>query len=268
METKAKVHFLDNSLLTVTNPLRVNVIGAGGTGSKVITALMELNLTMIALDHPGIDVHLWDDDLITHANIGRQRFAESEIGLPKSVALINRVNRWTGSNWKAHTEKFQRDALDGIPQNAYASIYLSCVDNVKARFDIADIINNIDNGYFGAEIPKYWLDFGNTQESGQVILSTVGDIEQPKSTNYNTIKNLPSITEQYGELLTQSEDTDNTPSCSVAEALEKQSLFINSTLANMGCSLLYNLFRDGFTEHRGFFLNLKNFNAKPIPVGS
>lgn len=26
--------------------------------------------------------------------------------------------------------------------------------------------------------------------------------------------------------------------------------------------------KDGMTENRGFFLNLKNFNSQPIPVGS
>ena len=68
------------------------------------------------------------------------------------------------------------------------------------------------------------------------------------------------------ELLKQSEVEDDTPSCSLAEALEKQDLFINSTLAQMGSSLLWNLFRNGMTEIRGFFLNLKNFQSQPIKL--
>lgn len=268
METKIKVHFLDNELMHATNPIRINVIGAGGTGSKVITALMELNLSLMALDHPGIDVHLWDNDIVEQANISRQRFAQSEIGLPKAIALINRANRWTGSNWKAHVQKFERDRLSGIPQHAQASVYLSCVDNVQSRFDIADIISNVDTGYIQRDIPKYWMDFGNTKQSGQVILSTVGNIEQPKSNKFIPVNNMPFITDQYGDLLIESQETDNTPSCSVAEALEKQDLYINSTLANMGCSLLWNLLRAGMIENRGFFVNLHNFSSQPIPVGS
>jgi hypothetical protein len=32
--TKPTVHFTDNDLLNPTNPISVNLIGAGGTGSK------------------------------------------------------------------------------------------------------------------------------------------------------------------------------------------------------------------------------------------
>jgi len=80
------------------------------------------------------------------------------------------------------------------------------------------------------------------------------------------VENLPFVTEEFGELLKQSETYDDTPSCSLAEALEKQDLFINSVLAQMGSSLLWNLFRNGMTENRGFFLNLKSFQSKPIKL--
>ena len=50
------------------------------------------------------------------------------------------------------------------------------------------------------------------------------------------------------------------------KALEKQDLFINSTLAQMGSSLFWGLFRNGLTENRGFFLNLKNFQSQPIKL--
>jgi hypothetical protein len=72
---------------------------------------MEINESLIALGHAGLQVRLWDDDIITSANLGRQRFAESETGLYKSVALINRVNRCIGTNWKAETVKFEKDNL-------------------------------------------------------------------------------------------------------------------------------------------------------------
>ncbi len=80
------------------------------------------------------------------------------------------------------------------------------------------------------------------------------------------LSHLPYVTEEFGELLLQSETEDDTPSCSLAEAFEKQDLYINSALAQMGCSLLWNLFRNGLTENRGFFLNLKNFHSQPIKI--
>ncbi|MEL1240398.1 PRTRC system ThiF family protein [Flavobacterium flavipallidum] len=263
---KTKVHFTDNYLINPTNPISVNLIGAGGTGSKVLTALIEMNHSLITLGHSGLSVRLWDDDSITEANLGRQRFAECEKGLYKSVALINRVNRWSGTNWKAETIKFEKDSLDRFPENASASIFISCVDSVKARFEIADILQRLSYSRTYSNRPRYWMDFGNSQHTGQVILSTIGTINQPNSDKYETVANLPFVTEEFTELLRQSEITDDTPSCSLAEALEKQDLYINSTLAQMGCSLLWGLFRNGLTQYRGFFLNLQDFKSQPILV--
>ncbi len=259
---KTKIHFTDSYLISPTNP----VIGAGGTGSKVVTALMEMNHSLIELGHAGLSVRLWDDDIITEANLGRQRFAACEVGLYKSVALINRANRFMGTNWKAETSKFEKNSVGKLPRNAEATIYISCVDSVKARFEIADILQGQDNRRQRSNEPKYWLDFGNSQHTGQVILSTIGAIKQPNSEKYETVASLPFVTEEFGDLLKQSEQQDDTPSCSLAEALEKQELFINSTLAQMGSSLLWNLFRYGMTEYRGFFLNLKNFRSHPLKV--
>lgn len=266
-EIKNKVHFTDNFLINPTNPIVINLIGAGGTGSQVLTALARMNHALTELNHSGLSVRLWDDDVITEANLGRQLFAESELGFYKSVALINRTNRFFGTNWKAETQKFQKDDLGKLQNNMKSEIYISCVDSVKSRFDIAEILNElkIDKGYYRNQC-KYWIDFGNSQFTGQVFLSTIGNIKQPNSEKYETVENLHFITEEFGKLLKSSEAEDESPSCSLAEALEKQDLFINSTLAQMGCSLIWNLFRNGLIENRGFFLNLNNFQSKPITV--
>ena len=263
---KTAVHFTDNYLLNPTNPISVNLIGAGGTGSKVLTALMEINESLIALGHAGLQVRLWDDDIITSANLGRQRFAESETGLYKSVTLVNRCNRWAGTNWKAQTVKFEKDNFGRPPEKARAIITITCVDNVQARFGVAEILKETSYRKHYQDEPKYWLDFGNSRDTGQVLLSTIGEIKQPNSEKYQTVASLPFITDEFGELLKQSEQEDNTPSCSLAEALEHQDLFINSSLTQMGCSLLWNLFRRGMTEYKGFFHNLKDFRTHPIKV--
>jgi PRTRC genetic system ThiF family protein len=266
-EIKSKVHFTDSELISPTNPISVNLIGAGGTGSQMLTALARMNHALTELNHAGLSVRLWDDDIITKANLGRQLFAESELGLHKSVALINRTNRFFGTDWKAETQKFEKDYFGKFQSNMKSEIYISCVDSVKSRFEIAEILNElkIDKGYYRNQ-PKYWMDFGNSQYTGQVLLSTIGNIRQPNSEKYKTVENLPFLTEEFGELLKQSETQDDTPSCSLAEAMEKQDLYINSVLAQMGSSLLWNLFRNGLTENRGFFLNLKNFHSQPIKL--
>jgi PRTRC genetic system ThiF family protein len=211
--SKAKVHFTDNALINPTNPITVNLIGAGGTGSQVLTALARMNHALTELNHAGLSVRLWDDDVITEANLGRQLFAESELELYKSVALINRVNRFFGTNWKAETQKFEKNGLGKLKSNMKSEIYISCVDSVKSRFEIAEILNELkmDKSYYRNQC-KYWMDFGNSQFTGQVLLSTIGNIKQPNSEKYETVASLPMVTDEFGELLKQSEQTDNTPS--------------------------------------------------------
>lgn len=265
-QSRIKMHFTDSYLISPTNPITVNLIGAGGTGSKVLTALMEMNHSLIELGHAGLLIRLWDNDIITNANLGRQRFAESETGWYKSVALINRANRFSGTNWKAETRKFEKDNLGQIPEEARATIYITCVDNVRTRFAVAEILGVLENRRNYRDTPKYWLDFGNSQHKGQVLLATIGTIKQPHSEKYETVASLPFVTEEFGELLKRSEAEDDTPSCSLAEALQKQDLFINSSLTQMGCSLLWSLFRRGMTQYRGFFHNLKDFTTRPVQV--
>lgn len=264
---KTKVHFTDKYLLQPANPVMVNLIGAGGTGSQVLTALARMNQSLIALQHPGLMVRVFDDDTVTEANLGRQLFSHSETGLNKAVALMNRLNRFFGTNWKAIPYKYSKKTLLSIDEKYRASITISCVDTVEARFEIAEILCcSAAAAKETIHQPVYWMDFGNSRHTGQVILSTIGNVPQPASKKFIPVENLPFITDEFKDLLQQFGQTDDTPSCSLAEALSKQDLFINSALANMGASLLWQLFRDGMIVNRGFFLNLNEFRTQPLKV--
>jgi len=262
-DSRTAVHIVNKEILQPYNPVTINLIGAGGTGGQVLTALARMNQALIALDHPGLMVNVFDDDTVTRANLGRQLFTTAELGLHKSVALINRINRFFGTNWKAVTEKYDK-AYNG---EAWATITIGCVDSVSARIEIAKILKKLNKEMGNRrDLPLYYMDFGNSRETGQVILSTIGKIAQPVSKQYRTVEALPMVTDEFGELLLASETNDNTPSCSLAEALTKQDLFINSALANVGASLLWQLFREGIIFNRGFFLNLKEFRTQPLKV--
>ncbi|AUD03990.1 PRTRC system ThiF family protein [Spirosoma pollinicola] len=275
---RPSVHFTASYLLNPTNPLTVNLIGAGGTGSQVLTLLARMNHAFTELGHPGLQVRLWDGDTVSQANLGRQLFAHSELKLNKAVALINRVNGFFGTNWKAVPTPYCISRLRGNSrQHASANLFITCVDTVSARREIALILQELrvqakqdrvapDRVAFDRDRPYYWLDYGNSQQIGQVILSTVGEIEQPPTQEYVAVGQLPFITDEFDQLLLEADQSDNTPSCSLAEALQKQELFINSTLANHGCSLLWTLFRKAMTPHRGCFLNLETGRTAPLPI--
>lgn len=262
---KTAVHIVPKELLQPYNPVTVNLIGAGGTGGQVLTALARMNHALIALGHPGLMVRVFDHDKVEVANLGRQLFTTTELGQFKSAVLINRVNRFFGTNWKAETGKYDL-GIHADKEKASAILTVSCVDTVIARFGIAAVLSQLNKSYYGRNHGKYWMDFGNSRTSGQVILSTLDKIRQPASELYRTVESLPLVTDEFKELLTQSEQGGDTPSCSLAEALTKQDLFINSALANIGASLLWQLFREGMVFNRGFFLNLKDFRTQPLKV--
>lgn len=91
-----KVHFTENYLLNPHHPVTVFVIGAGGTGSQVITNLARMSMALRALGHPGLHVTVFDPDTVSTANIGRQLFNETELGLNKATALVTRINHFFG----------------------------------------------------------------------------------------------------------------------------------------------------------------------------
>jgi PRTRC genetic system ThiF family protein len=264
---KTTIHFTDNHVLNPTNPVTVNLIGAGGTGSHLLTALARLNHALTALDHPGLFVQVFDDDKVNEANLGRQLFAEAELGQYKCVALTNRINRFFGINWRAIPQKFTQENCASFSDYGKANIYITCVDTAEARFELAKFLCPLKTASkYDRTRALYWLDFGNSRYTGQVVLSTIGEIKQPNSEKFTPISNMPFVTETYRDLLEQKDEGDSLPSCSLAEALTKQDLFINGSLADLGASLLWQLFREGMLTNRGFFLNLKEFRTQPLKV--
>ena len=49
-----RVHYTDSYLMNPQHPVTVNIIGAGGTGSQVLTGMARLDVTLRALGHPGV----------------------------------------------------------------------------------------------------------------------------------------------------------------------------------------------------------------------
>lgn len=260
-----RVHYTDNYLLNPQHPVTVNLIGAGGTGSQVLTNLARLDVTLRGLGHPGLFVTLYDPDIVTEANIGRQLFGYSDLGLNKAQCLVTRINNFFGNDWKAEPRIFPKTMRD-TRRDELANLTITCTDNIKSRLDVWNILKAAPPpSHHDYTTPLYWLDFGNSQSSGQVVLGTVPkSIRQPKSREYETVGSLKVITRyvKYGRV----KEEDSGPSCSLAEALEKQDLFINSTLAQLGCNILWKMFRSGMIEYHGLYLNLNTMKVNPIHI--
>lgn len=252
-------HTTEKYLLDPGQPVTVNLVGVGGTGSQFLTCLARLNYALLGLGHAGFYVDVFDPDTVEEHNVGRQLFSASDVGKSKAVVLVERINKYFGFGWDAHIQYYDDDLRE---DRAKSNILVTCVDNIQSRFQARKVITQKSRYQTDANRAFYWLDMGNSEKSGQAVLGTTSVIKQPEGEYTST---LPNVIDIFPELLTQEEDASG-PSCSLAEALGRQDLFINSTMAQFGANLIWKLFVDPVTDTHGVFVNLETMNVKPLKI--
>ena len=197
-----KIHFTDRYLLNPRHPVTVFVIGAGGTGSQVITNLARMSMALQALGHPGLHVTVFDPDTVSQANIGRQLFSETELGLNKAVSLVTRINRFFGYAWTAEPQCFP---TRNFSEDSTANIIITCTDNIRSRLTLWKFLKKVRKENFSDHsAPIYWMDFGNSQTKGQVIIGTVREkVLQPSSQEYIPMPKMNVITEEGKDVMVE-----------------------------------------------------------------
>lgn len=230
------------------NKISILVVGAGGTGSLLATDLAKLQVALEERGHlGGMQVTVADGDTVSEANVARQSFYAPDVGHNKADILVNRINTCFGLNWRSHPQ-FLTEAGVGAHH-----IVISCVDSKKARRTVLKS--------FGRNCPWYWLDMGNKEHTGQIVL---GEPLRPNQTDWEM--RLPTVTELYPAILDETAEEDNAPSCSLAEALEKQGLFINRAMAMYGLQMIEHLIRYGSIEYSAVFVDLKRAKTSSLAV--
>jgi tRNA A37 threonylcarbamoyladenosine dehydratase len=76
--------------------LRVDVVGAGATGSRIVASLARLGFT---------NIHVWDFDVVESHNIANQAYRNSDVGRLKVEALKELVAATTGIEIAVHNER-------------------------------------------------------------------------------------------------------------------------------------------------------------------
>jgi PRTRC genetic system ThiF family protein len=243
------MHVLDPELLR--RPVRMLVVGCGGTGCAIASGLPYLHQAMLVAGHPGgLQVTLMDGDIISATNCVRQPFCTSEIGLSKAIVMTSRLNLFWGLNWASIPEYL-------APQTEISNfdVVVGCVDTRAARHLIHTKVQG------GRSRVAYWLDLGNSADCGQFVLG------QPlNGRNRRSVERLRSAPELFPEIIEASLDQDGAPSCSAIEALERQEPFVNQILAQHALALLTRLFRYGRIEHHGAFVNTRESRAQPLMI--
>lgn len=229
----------------------VRLVGAGGNGSRMLTGLAELDRAMRALGHPGgLHVTVMDDDLVSEANVGRQAFYPADIGFNKAIVLVHRINISYGLDWTAEPFRLTRNSrIHGT------DLLIGAVDSRAARRDIHEAVRHSNTALY--------LDLGNQADSGQVVL---GEPLRNYQQAADHPDRLPTVIDLFPDILDKRITEDDAPSCSMAEALERQELFINRAVSDWALNLLWRLFRYGEIDHHGVFINLATARATPLPV--
>lgn len=240
--------------LLLEEELPVALVGAGGSGSQMLTGLARLNAGIRALGHPGLRVDVIDADTVAEANVGRQLFAPGDVGQNKAVVLVNRINAWFGTAWRAIPSRLEQPGQHY--QSGHNGIVISCVDTARARVAIGKACEQ--------RRALLWLDLGNRAQDGQVILGIPAQDKEHRAYTHR----LPTVLELFPELVTRAGklDADDTPSCSLAQALERQHLFVNQAVVTPALQLLWQIFRFGRISWHGAFVNLATGRTTPLPI--
>jgi len=221
-------------------PISVTVIGAGGTGSMLLTHLARINHALKILDGRELFVVLIDPDTVSSANCGRQMFTEADIGRHKADCLIERVNRFYQTQWIAINEEASINKCS-------ANIVITCTDTKKSRTKVKKLLKHNESNHQANNF--FWIDCGNEQHIGQVIIGSKAHNWKPV-TDYAGFKKIKA--------------GNNVPSCSLAEALGKQDLFINSWVANTAGTWLWQALFNKQIDWKGAFFNIKDMTFRKI----
>ncbi|KVC60529.1 dinucleotide-utilizing protein [Burkholderia ubonensis] len=244
---KTPARFLSDRRVTVA------LIGCGGTGSQMLTGLARLNHALVELGHPGLHVTAFDADTVSAANVGRQMFSPTDVGQRKSVVLVHRLNAFFGLDWCGRPVHAGADAIiRGAPD-----LVVMCVDSAVARAKLAPALKKSGS---------YVMDLGNRASDGQVILGASAHAIGNRASDPVDSTPLRWPYDVLPELVDTTTPEDDTPSCSLAEALERQELFINQAVVTQGLAILWEFFRHARLTWCGAFVNLKTGNVRPMVV--
>lgn len=260
---KEPIHYVHPICYNNHHRIHIGLVGVGGTGSLVLRELARINMALINLDRPGINVTAYDSDFVSLSNVGRQLFSENDIGTNKAVAAISKVNRAWGYDWKAIPERFDSKF---VVSKRNPAIIISAVDSVEARRKMVQCFSgksNWNNRYDeGIGTTYYLIDSGNGDTYGQIQVMTFHKIRQPKKSEFKTFDSIKSVLDAYKGSTSKPDE----PSCSLAQALGRQDLMTNLFMATTIASLVWKMLHKNYLTERGAYINVADLTMRPIPL--
>lgn len=202
-------------------------------------------------------VTVCDGDSVSKPNVGRQAFAENEVGMNKAYAIVSRINRFYNFDWLTSDRFFSYDdkkRKEGITLREYGANFLfSAVDSLAARKMIKKhFYDSASQNTFPEFKGHFWVDMGNTRTTGNVVVAAP-ELEWP------------DVVQEYGKFM---KGRQKGPSCSLAMALNEQDLFINSYSAVTAAKWLWECLTSTELHWRGAFINLDTLVIRKLKLST
>ncbi|MGE4282826.1 MAG: ThiF family adenylyltransferase [Clostridia bacterium] len=212
---------MSNSIKINYEKFNIVQIGAGGTGANLDFFLSRLIWSLNKTGQKKIQFTVVDADTVEEKNIFRQPFIEAELGKNKAEIMARRYGSALGLEifFKRQQITDKKSLMDLLTYEDYIPILIGCVDNDKSRCIFHDVFEDkkVKN--------MIWIDSGNEQTSGQVVLGIKG--------NGNVL--LPPVTYLYPNILRNPGEFNNPESCSKIDVTDvtklSQFLSTNATAA-------------------------------------
>lgn len=258
---KTRIHFAPNYFYDPTHPITIALIGVGGSGSLLLARLARMDYALQQIGHPGVHVIVYDSDRVEPNNVGRQLYTLLDVGEYKVVNVVNKVNMAFGLQW-------QGIPMDALPdgEDIRANIIITCVDNALFRVQLAQSLRYPFKG-FEYDTMYYWLDLGNSRNTGQFVLGTLFHEEREiEREDFEQIGKLKNIIDFFPDLDVHDTSSLQGSGCRYSDKLREQSLFINDVLVAHASDCLFRLLYHKQIQKHGAFVNLETGRVNPILV--
>ena len=240
---------------SMTRPVKIVMLGAGGTGGHIAPHLYRL---LYSLERPARYI-ICDGDVIEAKNLMRQNFAPVDLGENKARVLAERYASVFGMEAE-YVPSFVEDLGTlmelitpcGWELEPYSYkktpemvILLGAVDNNKSR--------QLCHRVFTQAKELIYIDSGNGEYTGQVVCG----VRRSGKTYY------PPIGVVYPDVL---EETDKFPtelSCAEASVSAPQSMAANITAATIVVDMVYNILAVGDSTVRKTTFSTRTVNVRP-----
>ena len=219
--------------LSKDRPVKIVIIGAGGTGGYVIPHLYRIAYA----SGRRCRVIIADGDIVEKKNLIRQNFAEIDIGENKAAVMAERYSDVFGIETEYVPDFIESEEqllkLLRVPTSYYSSepkaipILIGAVDNNRSRVMCNNVFNKLDD--------IIYIDSGNEEFSGQVVCGV-------KMSGRVISKPVARV---YPDILVDTEKFPSELSCAERSVSAPQSIAANVFASTAVVSMLYYLLIEG-----------------------